>query len=373
MKVDDAAPEKAFWKKAFILALALRAIYSLLAAGISLIQPVSIALMRSNALTGELAGPDHSLRYLLLGCWERFDTLWYLHIAANGYNLPASVVFFPLYPGLIRGASYVLSPVVSAMLISTAAFFFLLWGMQELLYGEMPAEQAERAMLVMAVWPASFIFMAGYAESLLLALIAWSLVTARKGWWGRAALLGFAAALTKAAGVIVFVPLLVMAWRRRQGLAWPILVVPFGSVAFLTWLRLTGRGTISSAYQHYWHTLRTWPWQTLAAAVATFSRAHSILLALNFIALLACCGLVLASRMKAEYLLYSAAVILLCLTKMTDPPLQSMLRYVLIVFPAYAGVARLVEQPRRFAALCIALFAANIGLLWLFLGWSLVL
>ncbi len=384
VKADEAVPEKAFWKKALGLTLAMRVIYSLLAAGISFVEPVNSALMRSNALTAELAPPNHGLHYLMLGCWERFDTLWYLHIAAQGYDLPVSVVFFPLYPGLIRVVSYVMPPIAAALLISMAAFFFLLWGLYELLRGEMPEALAERTVWLMAVWPASFIFFAGYAESLLLALIVWSLVMAQRGWWRRAAALGVAAALTKAVGVVVFVPLLVMAVRRRQISAWPALAVPSGSIGFLAWLHETSHGSISSAYQNYWHTLPAMPWQTVGAALVVFSRTHNALLAMNLVALVICCVLVLASRMKPEYLLYAAAAIILCLMKMTDPPLQSMLRYVLIVFPVYVGLARSFwrssgrssDYPQlrgRFALVCAALFAANLGLLWLFLGWSLVL
>ena len=376
MKLDDATPEKAFWKKALVLAALLRIGYTLLAAGISLIQPVNIALMRSNARTGELGAPNHRLHYLLLGCWQRFDTLWYLHIAAHGYDLPASVVFFPLYPGLIRVGSYVMPPIAAALLISTVAFFFLFWGLYELLRAEVPSPLAANAVILMAVWPASFIFLAGYAESLLLALIVWSLVMAQHGWWKRAAVLGVAAALTKATGAVVFVPLLVMAVRRRQITAWPTLAVPLGSLTFLSWLHQTGRDPISSVYTQYWHTSVAMPWQTLGAGLVIFSRTHSTLLAVNLVALTVCCGLVVASRMKAEYWLYAAAVVLLCLTKMTDPPLQSMLRYLLIVFPVYVGLARGLDRPwlkKRFGLACAVLFAANLGLLWLFLGWSLAL
>ncbi|HJX38442.1 MAG TPA: hypothetical protein VJ714_07575, partial [Anaerolineae bacterium] len=39
---------------------------------------------------------------LFLGVWQRFDTLWYLRIAAQGYAPDdGSTVYFPLYPMLI--------------------------------------------------------------------------------------------------------------------------------------------------------------------------------------------------------------------------------------------------------------------------------
>jgi hypothetical protein len=74
-------------------------------------------------------------------------------------------------------------------------------------------------------------------------------------------------------------------------------------------------------------------------------------------------------------MIYAAAAIGVVLCKQTMPPLQSMMRYVLVVFPAYVGFARLFSGPHfseRFGLVCAALFLLNLELLWLFLGWSLV-
>jgi len=77
-----------------------------------------------------------------------------------------------------------------------------------------------------------------------------------------------------------------------------------------------------------------------------------------------------------EYVLYAAAAMVVFLAKQTEPPLQSTMRYLLIVFPAFVGLARFLQGPTlrpRFGMVCAALFVINVGLLWLFLGWSLVL
>ena len=59
---------------------------------------------------------------LLLGVWQRFDTLWYLRIAAQGYAPhDGSTVYFPLYPMLIRllgtlfASNYLLAALVLAI------------------------------------------------------------------------------------------------------------------------------------------------------------------------------------------------------------------------------------------------------------------
>jgi hypothetical protein len=102
--------------------------------------------------------------------------------------------------------------------------------------------------------------------------------------------------------------------------------------------------------------------------------APTALFGINLAMLIFVCVLLFASRARVEYLAYSAAAIGLVLCKETTPPLQSLIRYMLIVFPAFAGLACLLEGSRsRFALVCACLLAVNLGLLWLFTGWSLVL
>jgi hypothetical protein len=365
------------WGPALVFTVLLRITYSLFAAVFSLVQPVSGRLVHSNALTENLRPPDHSLQYLLFGVWERFDTLWYLHIASQGYDRPDSVVFFPLYPELIRIVSRFMPAIAAALLISTVAAFFLVLGLQELLLADQPLNLVHRSVCLCFLWPASFIFFAGYAESLLFALIVWSLIMARRERWLGAVGLGLAASMTKAAGVVIVVPLLIAAIRQNQKMrALSVLLIPLGSAACLRYLHPTLHGTLASAYAQYWRTSTVPPWTTLWVSVRTVAHTPNPILVLNLIFLLSALVLVTRSRVRIEYLLYSAAAMVIFLCKETTPPLQSMMRYLLIIFPAFVGLARMLEGPHagpRFGMVCTALFVINLGLLWLFLGWSLVL
>ncbi|HXX28689.1 MAG TPA: hypothetical protein VEI99_09475 [Terriglobales bacterium] len=364
------------WQRSLVLVLCLRLYYSVFAAIIALIQPVNWRLVHSNALTENLPPPAPTIPYLVFGVWERFDTLWYLHISAQGYDRPEAVVFFPLYPILIRAASWFLPPMAVALAISTLAAFFTFWGLKELLRAELSPDRVDQTLFLCAVWPASFIFFAAYPESTLLAFIVWSLVMARKERWLAAALLGFAASITKAAGVLVLVPLSTMALRRPRKAALLLVLVPLGSALFLGWLHSTGHVVLSSAYATYWRTLTALPWMTLWRGLESLVHHPTPILALNFAFLLTDCFLVARSQLRIEYLLYSVAAIVLFLSKETTPPLESMMRYLVIVFPAFVGAARWLQNPRfepRFGIVCMALFIMNCGLMWLFLGWSLVL
>jgi hypothetical protein len=364
------------WQDSLVLVLCLRLYYSVFAAIIALIQRVDWRLVHSNALTENLPTPSATISYLAFGVWARFDTLWYLHISAQGYDRPEASVFFPLYPILIRVASRFLPPLGAALGISTLAAFFLFWGLYELLRTELSPARVHQTVFLCAVWPASFIFFAAYSESLLFALILWSLVMARNERWLAAALLGCAASITKAAGVVVLVPLLVMAMRRPRKTALLLVLVPLGSALFLGWLHAAGHMFLSSSYATYWRTLTAPPWMTLWTALESLVHHPTAILALNFAFLVTDCFLVARSQLRIEYLLYSVAAIVMFLSKETSPPLQSMMRYLLIVFPAFVGAVRLAQNPRlqpRFGILCLALFIANCGLMRVFLEWSLVL
>jgi hypothetical protein len=364
------------WRFALALTLSLRVIYSFVAVVYRLTQVPPLDRIRGNALTDTLAPPDHSAQYLLLGAWQRFDTLWYLHVAMHGYRHPASVVFFPLYPMLIRALSFLVSPTAAALVISTFAAFCLFLGLPELWLAERGPRLAEQSILICALWPGSFVFFAGYAESLVFALIVWTLVEAQKNRWMLGSILGVAAALTKAIGVIVLVPLLIIACRQRRISALATMMIPLGPFGYWEYLHRSGHIGIGAAYVTYWRTVAAPPWVTVWRAVSPHSlRMPNGELLFTFSFLVAVVVLSIVSRERVEYKSYAAGAITVSLCKETVFPLQSMVRYLLIVFPAYSGLARLVQTPwlqKRFVMVCSLLFAMNLTLLWLFFDWWLV-
>lgn len=375
MEQKRSEPRSRPWQRALMLALLLRLIYSVFAAVAAVTQTVNWRLVQSNGLTENLPPPDHSWRYLLLGVWNRFDTLWYLHVAAHGYDRPDAVVFFPLYPSLIKVVSLLVPPVAAALLISTLAAFFLFWGLQELLMGDHSPGFAAQSVWLCGCWPAGFVFFAGYPESLLGALIIWSLWMAGRDRWLTAAGLGLAAALSKAVGVVVVVPLLMMAFRTRKTRSLAVALIPAGAAGFLGYLHWTGHGGLTTAYAQYWRTVTAPPWTTLGMSLRELVRAPNAILVLNLMAVILVCALAAVSRLKIEYLIFSAAAVIVLLCKETVPPLQSMMRYQLMIFPAFAGMAGLLQRRHlqaRLGMVCASFLIINLGLLWLFVGWSLV-
>lgn len=373
MLPTDPEQRRLGWRWPLLLTVVLRIVYSVIGAVFSWLSPPYLKLMRSNAFTETLPPLDHSAHSVVLDVWNRFDTLWYLHIAQHGYDRPEATVFFPVYPLLIRLMGRHL---ISALCVSTLATFFMFWAFQQLLRKNFPTDTVQKILLICAVWPGSFIYFAGYAESLLLAFILSSLHAARNERWWLAALLAFLACGTKAAGILVLVPLLILAWQSGSLKALWLLLAPSGLVSFMVWLRHRGFESLADIYAQYWHTELSFPWATLWHSLRAFYGSHDILLGLNLFCLFFVAWLIFLSRSGVAYVSFGVSALVLFLTKRTDPLLQSTMRYSLIIFPAYIGWERWLENPKlrpRFGISSVVLFIANLGLLWLFLGWSLVL
>lgn len=353
---------------ALALTIGLRLFYSVCAFFAVPYLKLDPVLVRSNDFSDIVLKRSDGLIYNLIGVWQRFDTMWYVHIAQSGYDKPASVVFYPLYPVAIRLLTYIVgNPYVAALAISTVGSFFLFLGLKRLLELDLSSHAACRAVLLCAFWPASFIFFAAYPESLLTALIVWSIYQARRQRWWVAALLGCLAALTKAVGALVFVPLLIVAIRDRRRSAWPILLT---AITPLLWsLTMAGLRHIPSAraYSLYWRTEVDYPWATLWRAIAR----PEALTTMNLLFVVIAVIFSLRPLVRLEYAAFSIAAATLFLTKSTHPLLQSSMRYVLAIFPAFAGLAQLRNR-LFFVLLLIAAFLLNLKLFFAFLDWQLV-
>lgn len=359
-------------KTALIWTVALRVIYSALGALTAPYLKLNPALIRSNDLTENLMHPAAGWLYRLLGVWERFDTLWYIEISQHGYQRPDAVVFFPLYPALIRLLSVVFSPLASALMISTIAAFFALWGFQKLLRLDLPEDTVKRALLFFVLWPSAFILFAGYPESLLIALMIWAIWFARAGNWWLAGILGLLAGLTKAAGFCVIVPLAVLAFKEWRWRTWPSFLPLLAAPLMMLIIKLSGHSLASDAYPKHWRTEIAFPLVTLWASLREAFTTFDAVLLLNLVALAAIFVPAFLKRIRAEYVLFALTALAMFLAKKTEPLLQSSSRYVLAVFPAFASLAALVKHPFLIALGLIVSCLLQFLLLWSFFEWALV-
>jgi hypothetical protein len=356
---------------ALAVALSFKVFYSILVAVMALFVSPDPELVRRNAFTANSPAPSAEPWYLLVGVWERFDTSWYIHIAREGYNRPSSVVFFPLYPLLIRLLGWVFSDYLLASLtVTTAASCFLFLGLYKLFSLDFSRQEVLRALVLCGFWPAGFVFFAGYAESVILSLAVWAVYFARTGRGVCCTVSAFGAGAAKAAGAVVAVPLAVLGREWRRSIVFAAAPVA-GSVSYFAYLRCRGLPLPAEAYATYWGTVVSYPWVTVSDALGRI-RSGEVGVTLNvfFLVLTAACALLPTPR--GEYRLYSLALLGFLLVKLAPPDQQQWARYGLLLFPAYANLGRILKDSAILTAVLFAFLIANGLLLSAFLKWSLV-
>jgi hypothetical protein len=302
----------------------------------------------------------------------RWDSVWFMAIAADGYGGGAREAFFPLYPLLVRiaGAPFG-STLIGGALASTVLLGVALVLLHRLVALDHGRAVARNAVLVSALFPMSFFFSAVYSESLFLALSIGAVYAARRERWAWAGALGMLAATTRSAGVLLLVPLaMIYLWdvRRpslramrplRPDALW-LALVPLGLVAYCAFLALGGHDPLAPFdAQEVWFRSFAGPfmgaWDGLVAAVqgarqllsgarepVYFAAAggdpfvvarHNIeLLVWLVLALLAVAGVL--RRLPAAYAAYVVAALALPLSYPVGPqPLMSLPRFVAVLFP----------------------------------------
>jgi hypothetical protein len=361
------------WQIALAMTLGLRVFFSVIAAAFSFVLHPDPASIHSNWLTENLPAPG-TVHYALVGVWERFDTLWYLHIAQHGYDQPMAVIFYPLYPAAIRLGSGLMPATVAALVVSTVAAFFSFWGLLRLALPQRTECGRIETLLAVAAWPSSFVLFAGYAESLTLALIVWAVIFARAERWELATLCGFLAGVSRPSGVLVAVPLFVLAWRSRHVRALVVVLSPMGLLGYWGWLRWSGRLSVVAAYRIYQGATLAPPWASVAEATRLIvGHGDEVLgLKLGLVALAAAFSL--RREVRLEDKLFALAMIVQMLMY-TGRPLLGGPRYVLPMYPAFLALG--AYAARRWSGKQLGFYLGCFSLLnlaWMraFLNWSLV-
>jgi hypothetical protein len=294
----------------------------------------------------------------------RWDSVWYLAIANDGYPAddPRRAAFFPLYPLLVRGVNAVVgSPIVAGTLVSLACFGIALVLLHRLTALELGAPSARATVWAIALFPAAVFFSAVYSEALYLALSVACLYAARTGRWARAGAAGALGAATRSAGVLLVVPLAIL-WlargeRRPRDAAW-IALVPAGLAGFCVALALGGGDALAPFhaqdiwFRHFagpfvgvWDGTRA-AWRGLHHLDDPASRADVVL----FGFLVAAVPLVVGTlrRLPAAYGAYVLAALALPLSYPVGPqPLMSLPRFLVVLFPLFMGLGAWLSEGGR--------------------------
>jgi hypothetical protein len=353
--------------------------------GLSIVSVVGVGLLEPRSpvdVPGRPAPAATPGWHNAIDATERQDAIWYLRLSAEGWSPDdASAAFFPLYPLAVRAVSWVVpgDDVFAALLVSNAAFLGALLALFALTAEAFGERMARRTIVVAAVFPTAFFFLAPYSESLFLLLSVLTFLEARHERWGRVAVLGGLAALTRSVGILLVPAMLVEAIRGRSERR-PLLPRVAGAAAValgpLLWFGWWGvvhdRWLAPLDAQANWLRHPTWPWVTVAEAARVAWNLQSYWLLDLAIVAVAIAGLALATpALRLSEASYGWLSLLLPLADPFPPrPLLSAPRFMAVVFPALWGLAGVGVGRRLSWPLVIAVLAGGWSLcLVLFVNW----
>ena len=186
----------------------------------------------------------------LVDMHDRWDSYWYLDIVDHGYylktdNTLANVVFFPLYPALIKVlgtillGNFVLAGWILSMAFLVASCTYLYRFVKEF----HPDIDPELPVILMLIFPTAFFFNVVYTESIFLFLTIATFYYAFRKDFVLASGIAFLGALTHSNGVFLALPIIWklgedIGWKnlahpKTWGKLWPVLLAPIGSFLFL--------------------------------------------------------------------------------------------------------------------------------------------
>lgn len=158
----------------------------------------------------------------IISIWDIWDTQHYLKIAKFGYTTSTYdernllIVFFPLYPYLVRlftalFRDYLLSSLIVANISYAAAVIY----MYKLTRVDFEKEDAFRSAVYLSIFPTAYFLHAGYTESLFIALTLASFYYGRTGRWALCGAFGMLAAATRITGILL-VPALIIEYLSQR-------------------------------------------------------------------------------------------------------------------------------------------------------------
>lgn len=337
------------------------------------VQPAEWIYLNPSGATYALTLPADAPLYSLTSPWHRYDTIWYTKNAMLGYQNDPGIVFLPLYWLLIRlfmplsGGNYALASLMVSNLACLAAFL-LLYRLVADQFGDKGL--ARRTLVCLAAFPTAYYFVAGYNESLFLALaLAAFWFALRRQWW-LASAAAFLASFTRLQGLVLIVPLVWIAYVHHRDNGWrawlsrlPVVIAtPLGTGLYRLYLHVNGLGPPDAFYASEWHSSTQLPWVSVIRFVERWLGGQTLpyegdnaIILIIFIAL----SLLVFWKLKLYFSIYAGATMIVLLMRYYETvQFESMFRYVLQLFPCFIVLAMIFKQKGALAVYTI------IGIVW---------
>jgi Gpi18-like mannosyltransferase len=324
---------------------------------------------------------------LFMSQFAKWDGSHYVYIAQNGYTNQGDaanfIVFFPLYPFLIRLITFDFAYVnLSGLIISNVASLVAVIYLFKLARLDYKDSIAEKAVLFFSVFPTAYFLSAIFTEGLFLATVIASLYYARNVKWAFAGILGLLASLTRIAGLLLLPVLIVeylnqKKWKTKatdSKITWTSLP----AIGFLTYLLINYQVTgspltfIEIQRTHWFETLNPldgllgaagWSINSTYPDNLTIGYAQIIFAALGLAMVIA--GFIAAYKHKLRTS-YAVYMLLIWMLAVSTSFWISIPRYVLSMFPMFMLLALLLRKKTSTITLTVISFAALAFFTWLF-------
>ena len=340
----------------------------------------------------------------LLTSWNHWDAANFTRIAQYGYQTIYDTAFFPLFPLLVKCIAFLFGNngyLAIGMFLSNLALLGSLFVLYQIATDILGEQIGRRTLLYLCIFPTAFFFFAAYNESLFLLLTASSFLAMRRQKWWLAAILGFFAALTRAAGVLLVIPFLYELWITRDAITsdnkntlhkivstisrvLPLLIIPLGTLIYCLYCwKLFHNPLAFAAVQSHWDRHITWPWVGILSSlrelllIQPFGSFFEVHLLLDLAATISFVALAILGWRKLR-MSYNIWIVLLLFFMLISPSiaqhdvLVSNQRFVLEMFPAFITLAALsVKYPRPHLGLLISFpfLQATLAMLFVLNRW----
>jgi len=371
---DSRQADRAWWRDLVWTSLVIWALR--VGVGIAAEKFTMLALPSGSSLTGGLANQytvDATKGGGLAHGLLHWDAVYYLAIAHFGYpggsgHLSPEAAFFPLYPLLISVVGHVVPFAthpyeVAALAVSWASLLVAIAGVMAIVREWTGSTDYADAAIAFAWFPASVFLIAGYPESLFVALVAWTLYFVTRERYLVAAVLAGVCSASRMEGALLIVVILWPVVTRRipplRGMALAV-VAELGLLGYAAFCWVNYGSPIAFLHaEKYWNRRLTWPLHPVEAFLVSWAHgqqtigSQTAVLALDSVlglgAVAATIGFVWWAWGRRE-LLGGAAILTVLLTVLaissgpSGRSPEAMGRFVMCIVPLYALVPVLLPR-----------------------------
>ena len=317
--------------------------------------------------------------------FAHWDGGWYIGIAQTGYVHTEQTAFFPLYPLLIRLLMVIgIEPILSGLIISNISFLLAIIFLYQLVSNDHGEKIAQKTLWLILAFPVSFFFNMVYSESTNLLFIILFFYFLGKDQWYSALILGALATITHDLGLILALSALGYWWHNRELYTKKTRVLRFisvgivliGLIFYMIYLWSQFGTPISFVYaQQHWNRKVVMPvFQLIATLLGVliygndfnydFVMQINVWFTLLFVALSA--PIIYNKTIKLEQKIYYLVTLFACIISGTGGDAQSYARFMLVLFPGFIVLAKLIKNEGIFISMLLLMFTFEVILTGMF-------